>query len=244
MSIAKRLALAFERNPTGARGPAPRLLLGELAALPAMYARRLPKVALPRAARPCEVMLLPGFLTDPSLMRPLRQALEGAGHRVEDWGEGLNAGFDGHNLDRVCQRIESRCAKAGQPLALVGWSLGGMFAREAARRVPQAVDRVITLGSPFSADRRANNAWRLYHLVAGHSVDDPPGLGDLAEKPPVRTVAVWSAADGIVSPDAARGREGERDVAIEVHCRHMLLPSDGEAIAAVLAELALPAAQS
>jgi pimeloyl-ACP methyl ester carboxylesterase len=244
LPLIRRLALALERNPTGARGPAGHLLLGELAALPAMYARRRPDLRVTPAEPARDVMLLPGFLTDPSLMRPLRLALEAAGHRVGDWGEGLNAGFDGRNLERVCRRIAAHHEATGQPLALVGWSLGGMFAREAARRVPHAVDRVITLGSPFSADRRANNAWRLYHLVAGHSVDDPPGLGDLAEKPPVRTVAVWSAADGIVSPDAARGRDGERDAAIEVHCRHMLLPSDRDAVAAVLAELDRPAAQS
>lgn len=244
MSLAKRLALAFERNPTGARGPAPRLLLGELAALPAMFARRQPDIPVTPSAQPRQVMLLPGFLTDPGLMRPLRQALERADHQASDWGEGLNAGFKADMLDRLCHRIAVKATDIGERPVLIGWSLGGLFAREAARRVPQAVDRVITLGTPFAADRRANNAWRLYHLVAGHSVDDPPGLGDLAAKPPVRTVAVWSAADGIVSPDAARGREGERDVAIEVHCRHMLLPSDGEAIAAVLAELGQPANQS
>lgn len=244
MSLTARLALAFERNPTGARGPAPRLLLGELAALPALYARRLPDLAIAASAHPQPVMLLPGFLTDPSLMRPLRQALERAGHRVSDWGEGLNAGFDGENLQRICRRIAQRCAEEGQPLSLIGWSLGGMFAREAARLVPQSVARVITLGSPFSADRRANNAWRLYHLVAGHSVDDPPGLGNLAAKPPVRTVAIWSDMDGIVAPEAARGREGERDEAIEVHGRHMLLPSDRDVLAAVLAELERTVAQS
>lgn len=244
MPLSARLALALERNPTGTRGPAGRLLLGELAALPAMFTRRLPDLAIAASARPQPVMLLPGFLTDPSLMRPLRQALERAGHRVRDWGEGMNAGFDGHNLERVCHRMEACSAETGQPLSLIGWSLGGMFAREAARRVPQSVARVITLGSPFSADRRANNAWRLYHLVAGHSVDDPPGLGDLAAKPPVRTVAIWSAADGVVAPQSARGHEGERDAAIEVNCRHMLLPSDRDVLAAVLEELERPADQS
>jgi pimeloyl-ACP methyl ester carboxylesterase len=103
---------------------------------------------------------------------------------------------------------------------LVGWSLGGVYARELAREVPDLVRAVVTLGSPFSGDPHMNNVWRLYEWVAGHPVDNPP-VGHSADKPPVPSLAIWSRRDGIIAPRAARGLEDERDEAVELSCNHM-----------------------
>src|SRR3546814_2937249 len=81
--------------------------------------------------------------------------------------------------------------------------------------LPQAVEQVITLGSPFSGDLRANRAWRLYERVAGHRIDTPPIEVRLHEKPPQRTVALWSRLDGIVSAHTSRGLPGEVDEAVD-----------------------------
>ena len=62
----------------------------------------------------------------------------------------------------------------GQKVVLVGWSLGGIFARELAKRHPEIVAKVVTMGTPFSGSPYANNAWRAYQLVTGHSVEQPP----------------------------------------------------------------------
>jgi pimeloyl-ACP methyl ester carboxylesterase len=107
-----------------------------------------------------------------------------------------------------------------RPALLVGWSLGGVFARELARAVPKKVRAVATLGAPFSGDPRLNNVWRLYEWLAGHPVDDPP-IARIEDKPPVPTLALWSHRDGIVAVEAARGRDGERDKAVEVDSGHM-----------------------
>ena len=116
------------------------------------------------------------------------------------------------------------CAlRHAQPVTLIGWSLGGLFAREVAKHRPDLVRLVITLGSPFSGDPRANNAWRIYEWLNDHSVESPPIGGDLALKPPVRTVAIWSPIDGIVAPLAARGLPGESDQQIELRVRHLSL---------------------
>lgn len=118
-------------------------------------------------------------------------------------------------------------------MLVVGWSLGGVYARELAREVPERVRAVVTLGSPFSGDMHMNNVWRLYEWIAGHKVDDPPIL-HMPEKPPVATLAIWSRRDGIVARRAARGLEGERDSEVEIGCRHMafgLSRSAGERIA-------------
>lgn len=220
--LARRQALARQPQPEGVAAPPRRFLLGELlTAFESWRAwRTSPFVAAPTAA-PRPVMLLPGFGTHPFRMRLLRRGLIAAGHRVEDWGMGWNLGGSPERLELLCTRITAAAEREGEPLALVGWSLGGLYAREAAKRVSQAVRQVVTLGTPFSGDLHANNAWRAYHWITGQDVSMPPIPGDYSEKPPVPTVALWSPRDGIVAPRAARGRAGERDAAIAVRCTHL-----------------------
>ncbi len=104
-----------------------------------------------------------------------------------------------------------------------------MFAREVAKLRPDLVEMVFTLGSPFSGDPRANNAWRLYERVAGHPVDRPPVKVDTAAKPPVPTIALWSRRDGMVAPASARGKAFESDVQVEIDCGHMGFATSGRA---------------
>lgn len=218
--------------PPGVRGPSLRLWLGEgLRLVPPLGLRRQP---VNKARSPRKVMLLPGFAAHPRTMRHLRRALELAGHSVSDWGEGFNLGPDSENLLRLAERIEHLQKQDGRKIMLIGWSLGGLFARELAHRLPHAVSGVITMGTPFSGDRHANNAWRTYHLVTGHDVSDPPVKADFAAKPPVPTIALWSSRDGIVAPRSARGKPGERDRAIGLRCTHIGFSSDPRSIATVL----------
>ncbi|WP_235209760.1 alpha/beta hydrolase [Sphingobium sp. Ant17] len=109
-------------------------------------------------------------------------------------------------------------------MTLVGWSLGGLYAREYAKYAAHKVGGVVTMGTPFSGDPRANHAWRLYQLVSGFPVDNPPFPCTREAKPPVPTVALWSQRDGVILPECAKGRSGERDKAIEVDCTHMASP--------------------
>jgi pimeloyl-ACP methyl ester carboxylesterase len=148
----------------------------------------------------------------------LRCALAAAGWRTYPWDLGLNRGADVDALRRLRQRLE--VIHDGRPVLLVGWSLGGLYAREIARDVPEMVRAVVTLGSPFSGDPHMNNVWRIYEWVAGHKVDDPP-IRHSAEKPPVPTLAIWSKRDGIIARRAARGLDGERDKEVEIGCSHM-----------------------
>ena len=165
------------------------------------------------------VMVIPGFLATDRSTLGLQRALAAAGYRVTGWGLGLNRGVRAETLDQIAARVED--FGAGREVILVGWSLGGIYAREVAKLRPDLVAKVVTMGSPFSGHPRANNVWRLYELVARHRVDAPPIEARLAEKPPVRTIALWSRRDGIVAPACACGEEGERDLAIELHCSHM-----------------------
>ena len=165
------------------------------------------------------------------------RALAAAGHRPHEWGLGFNFGPTPENFAYLMRRVTNLARTEGQPVALVGWSLGGLFAREIAKNRPDAVGRVITMGTPFSGDRRNNNAWRAYELVTGHAVDRPPIPGDFAVKPPVPTIALWSPRDGIVSPRSACGWPSERDRAVAVRCNHLGFANDPRAIAEVLRQL-------
>jgi pimeloyl-ACP methyl ester carboxylesterase len=167
-----------------------------------------------------KLMVLPGFLASDRTTLGLQRALAAAGFRVTGWGMGLNRGVTEGAVDRMAERIER--FGAGGKVILVGWSLGGLYARVVAQERPELVEKVVTLGSPFSGDRRRNNnVWRLYEAVAGHSVNAPPIEKDPAVKPPVPTLAIWSRRDGIVSVAGARGTAEERDAEREVDCSHM-----------------------
>ena len=164
-------------------------------------------------------MVVQGFLASDRTTLGLQRAFAEAGYRVSGTGMGINRGARADTLDRIVAAIE-RFAR-GRKVILVGWSLGGIYAREAAKCRPDLVEKVVTLGTPFSGDMRANNAWWLYELVSGHPVDSPPIEIDVAAKPPVPTLAIWSRRDGVIAPASARGKEGERDKAVEIDSTHM-----------------------
>jgi pimeloyl-ACP methyl ester carboxylesterase len=235
--LARRVALASEPSPDDAAGPSLRLLAGELSVLGEPLRRLTRKIEIAPATRPRTVMLLPGFATHPVRMRYMARQLERAGHRVKRWGLGWNLGPTPERFALLERRLLDLARRHGEPVAMVGWSLGGLFARELAKRHPANVAKVITMGTPFSGSMRANNAWRAYQFVAGHRVENPPIEAEISAKPPVETVALWSPRDGIVSPRSACGREGERDRAVALRCTHLGFAWDPQSIAAVLQEL-------
>jgi pimeloyl-ACP methyl ester carboxylesterase len=237
-ALARRIELLKGQPPEGVHGPRLKLLLGELGAFAAPLSRPFRKpLELAPAANRRVVILLPGFGTHPLRMRYMARALERAGHKVKRWGLGFNLGPSPANFALLEERVRQVRERYGQDVVLVGWSLGGIFARELAKRNPQHVAKVVTMGSPFSGTPYSNNAWRIYQLVTGHSVEQPPIEAQLSAKPPVETVALWSPRDGVVSPRSACGWPGERDRARRLHCTHLGFASSEEAIRAVAEEL-------
>lgn len=237
--FARRVALAREDCPQEHELGKPRLmrLLNESEILLEPLRRRRRKLIIATSANPQTVMILPGFGTRPGRMRYLAEQLETAGHVAKRWGQGRNWGPDPERFDQVEARLLDLHAGHGRKVVLIGWSLGGIYAREIAKRQPHAVAKVITMGSPFSGSPRANNVWRAYQFITGHSVDAPPIEADLAAKPPVETVALWSANDGAIAPRCAAGRPGERDRAIAVRCTHLGFTYDPQVIQTLLSEL-------
>lgn len=201
------------------RAPPLRLLIREGLVIASRIHRVFGKICERGPEAGPRLMVLPGFLATDRTTLGLQCALAEAGYRVSGWGLGLNRGARTDTLERIASEIE-RFGR-GRKVILVGWSLGGIFAREAAKARPDLIAKVVTLGAPFSGSLRANHAWRIYERVSGHSVDEPPLEVHIPSKPPVPTLALWSRWDGIVAPASARGVEGERDEAIELDCSHM-----------------------
>ncbi len=180
-------------------------------------------------------LVIPGFIAHDYSTMELRRALAEAGFRVHPWRHGWNLGAKADTMERL-KRALDQCG-CDEPVVLVGWSLGGLYARELAREVPERVRAVVTLGSPVWGDRRRyTNVWRLYEWIAGHPVDQPP-IPDHEEKPPVPTLAIWSRRDGIVAPPSARGTESTRDKAVEVESTHMGLAMSRRGTRAAVAEI-------
>jgi pimeloyl-ACP methyl ester carboxylesterase len=179
------------------------------------------------------VLVIPGFLATDRATLGLQRALGAAGFSASGTRMGINTGARPETLGRLAGRIEA--FGGGRKVILIGWSLGGIFAREVAKLHPELVEKVVTMGSPFSGDPRANNVWPLYEWVSGHKVDDPPIRTDLSAKPPVPTLAIWSRGDGIVAPASARGRESERDAEVELDCSHMGFATSARAYPKIIA---------
>lgn len=208
------------------------LLLAELMHVPGVVGRSFASVAPEGEAGASPAMVIPGFMATDPVTRPLRQAMGKAGWRTHGWGLGFNRGARAGLIDEIGERLDT--VRDDRPILLVGWSLGGLYAREVARAFPDKVSHVVTLGSPFGGeDRRANNAWRIYERVAGHSVDAPP-IDHFCDKPPVPTLAIWSRRDGIVAERAACGIAGECDQSIEVDAAHMAMATHHRTVARIV----------
>jgi pimeloyl-ACP methyl ester carboxylesterase len=143
------------------------------------------------------VLVLPGLLAGDGTTWPLRRYLRSRGHAVHGWQLGRNLGL----RDGVLQGLRARLAElheaAGERVSLVGWSLGGLYARELARETPERVRQVISLGSPmYGNPRRTTHTWLAYRLLRGRAAlrDDIRGIG----APPVPTTSVYSRSDGVV----------------------------------------------
>lgn len=222
------------------RPPQFSLWLRELPNLPLIWSSPVRRVKLPRGAqatRRAPVLVFPGILSHDTATSLMRRTLKAAGYPAYGSQLGVVTGVSPAAFARAEQRLEQIYSRHGEKVVVIGVSLGGFFARVLAQRHPDKVRLVMTLGTPFSGDRRANNAWRVYEAINRHSVDDPPMKDDPSVKPEVTTIALWSRVDGVIAAECARGQENERDVAIEVPERHFQLSASRPSIARVMAVL-------
>lgn len=222
------------------RPPGTRDLLRELR-LPLDALRWLPQALRLRrrpAVRPRHVMLLPGFGADDTAMAVLRLYLQRLGHQVVGWGQGRNSGRVGRLLPRLTERVEQQVQAAGEPIVLVGWSLGGFLAREIARDHPEWVRKVVTLGSPVVGGPRYTAVGLWYRLRGLDLRRIETDVAARYRKPlQVPVTAVWSRRDGIVAWRACIDRWSPRVRDVEVSETHLALPLAPAVLAVVADEL-------
>ena len=188
------------------------------------------------------VLVLPGFVTTDVSTWALRRYLSSLGYDVHAWELGRNIGPKsiGARGERLERRLEEIRAETGRKASLVGWSLGGIMARELARSQPDAVRQVITLGSPFTGNPHATNVSKLYEQLSGEKVDDPRLLAKRARPPPVPSTAIFSKTDGIVAWRNCMEPAGELTDNIEVRGSHFGLVVNPAVLFAVADRLAQP----
>lgn len=226
------------------RPPGLGLLLAEARGILEFNASLLLSPLLMRAPRGDghPVLALPGFLASDMSMAPMRRYLKELGYDTYAWKMGRNLGGVSSMRGALRDRLAEIYNATGRKVSVVGWSLGGIYARDLALRAPEMVRYVVTLGSPFANDVRATNATRLYEALSGEAVDDDPELrkaiaGDL----PVPTSSIYSRADGIVNWRTCLLRPSDTAENIEVHlASHIGLGVNAAALWAVADRLAQP----
>ena len=221
--------------------PSKTLLLLEGRALHelAAFAGALPLLSLAPRGDGHSVLVLPGLIASDISTRPLRAYLASRGYDAHGWGQGRNFGPRAGVERRMLDHIRELRRRSGRKVSLIGWSLGGVYARQLAKLVPDDVRQVITLGSPFNGSPRATNAWRLYEFTSGRSADEAQAMGSaLHVTPPVPTTAIFSRTDGVCAWQCCVEQEGPQVENIEVQGSHCGLGHHPAAVFAIADRLA------
>jgi hypothetical protein len=145
------------------------------------------------------VFVMPGFLASDRSTVPLRKYLTELGYDAHGWGQGQNLGRFYKMRTILEEEVERLYQSTGKKVSLVGWSLGGVFARYLALVMPDKVRSVITLGSPFAADIHATSAKKLYDLLSQEGPARPGDLERIAGDLPVPNSSIYTKLDGIVN---------------------------------------------
>jgi pimeloyl-ACP methyl ester carboxylesterase len=185
------------------------------------------------------VLVFPGMGASDLTTLPLRRFLQRLGYVTQAWGQGFNFGPRPGVIERAGADLQSLADRYGRPVSLIGWSLGGIYARELAKRHPAASRCVVTLGTPFTGHPKATNAWRIYELLTGSRIGDST-MAEIGKAPPVPTTSIYSRSDGIVSWRCSLNDVGPLAENIAVHSSHVGMGLNPLALYAVADRLAQP----
>lgn len=145
------------------------------------------------------VIVFPGLSANDGSTAPLRSFIDNLGYDSSGWNQGFNFGPRAGVLRTAKQQVLDTFHATGHKVSLVGWSLGGIYARELAKELPDCVRNVITMGTPFAGSHHSTNAWRLYELTSGRDIHKEVEQFDLPSAPLVPTTSIFSRSDGVVS---------------------------------------------
>lgn len=184
------------------------------------------------------VLVFPGLCAADFTTLPLRRFLRAKGYAAYPWKLGLNLGPRDGVLEGCVQRARALSERHQMPVSLIGWSLGGVYAREVAKELPEQTRCVVTLGAPFAGHPRATNAWRFYELLNGKSGNDPALIRQVRGAPPVPTTSIYSRTDGVVAWRCSINDDAAHTENIEVSASHFGMGMNPLALYAVADRLA------
>src|SRR5260370_3667665 len=192
------------------------------------------------------VLVLPGLVASDTSTRPLRSFLKSRGYAVSGWRQGRNLGLRHGVQHAMVDLVQELNDTHGRTVSLVGWSLGGLYARQLAKMMPERVRSVITLGSPFASGPKATNAWRVYEMASGRRADEEDARfgGSLASAPPGPTTAIFSRTDGISPWEGCPEQASPMSQSIEVESLHCGLAHQPAPVFAAAARRAQPEGHS
>jgi pimeloyl-ACP methyl ester carboxylesterase len=185
------------------------------------------------------VLIFPGLTASDASTLTLREFLRAQGYKAHEWGLGFNLGPREGVLDACLGLVKKLRAESGRKVSLIGWSLGGIYAREMAKLAAEDVRSVITLGTPFKGSPRATNAWRVYEFASGERIDSMD-TNQFASPPPVPTTSIFSRTDGVVAWQCSVERETSQVENIEVEASHIGLGAHPAVVYAIADRLAQP----
>ena len=147
------------------------------------------------------VLVLPGFMATDKSTKKLRRVVQQAGYEVHPWELGRNVAKVKF-LEHLLGKVDVIHTEYRQKISIVGWSLGGVYARQLAKARPDIIRQVITLGSPFQGIDQPNNVAWVYNLINGgkkraSDIGDDL-LADIPHPPPVPSTAIYTKEDGVV----------------------------------------------
>lgn len=170
------------------------------------------------------VVVFPGLGANEASTAPLVRLCRKLGYAARDWGRGFNTGPRGDVaawLDELAGHVDGLTAPDARTISLIGWSLGGFYAREVAKRLHRRVRQVVTVGTPFAGRAEHTHAAWFYRLVNGRApAYDDALMKQLRTPPHVPTTSVFSRSDGIVAWQACLQNGGPCAENIEVDGSH------------------------
>jgi pimeloyl-ACP methyl ester carboxylesterase len=184
------------------------------------------------------VLVLPGWLASDLSTRPLRAFLRARGYYAHGWRLGVNVGPSAPLIDGLDARFRALRDRHRRALSVIGWSLGGIYARELARRHPADVRQVITLASPFR-DPFATTAARLLGNLAGPR--DVERRRRMSTPPPVPCTSFYSRTDGVVAWQSCLDEASPWTENVEVQSSHCGMGHHPRVLLAIAERLARPA---
>ncbi len=185
------------------------------------------------------VLVIPGIGQEDGSTFFLRGLLRRLGYDARGWGQGRNSGT-AHLDPKLKDRFLRLCDESGRPVSVVGWSWGGIFARELGKEFPESVRCVVTLGTPFTGNPTANSLTWLFRLMNGRPAAVRPRWFELREPPPVPNTSIYSRTDGVVSWRCSLNEPGAQNENVGIVSSHLGMGQNPMALYVLADRLAQP----